>query len=187
MQKKQCSLDNRARQNRDSGTIKDLREKVQAALAEASDPVDWMLRDWLVGAETGKHQPSPMNERSCPTNLLNPSESEQAELEEIRNMYIPEVFLNYHNALFFSARVLNSEILVQCMNLAIQVSENRLLTQTFVASRRMQELVVALALSSKAMVNTRAKPGVKVPGGESLGLWNVETVEGEELDDGMAQ
>ena len=102
-------------------------------------------------------------------------------------MYIPEVFLNYHNALFFSARVLNSEILVQCMNLAIQVSENRLLTQTFVASRRMQELVVALALSSKAMVNTRAKPGVKVPGGESLGLWNVETVEGEELDDGMAQ
>ncbi|RAK78269.1 nucleoporin Nup84/Nup107 family protein [Aspergillus fijiensis CBS 313.89] len=155
-----------ARQNRDSGTIKDLREKVQAALAEASDPVDWMLRDWLVGAET---------------------ESEQAELEEIRNMYIPEVFLNYHNALFFSARVLNSEILVQCMNLAIQVSENRLLTQTFVASRRMQELVVALALSSKAMVNTRAKPGVKVPGGESLGLWNVETVEGEELDDGMAQ
>ncbi|PYI19325.1 putative nuclear pore complex protein Nup107 [Aspergillus violaceofuscus CBS 115571] len=155
-----------ARQNRDAGTIKDLREKVQAALGQASDPVDLMLMEWLVGAET---------------------ESEQAELEEIRNLYIPEVFLSYHNALFFSARILNSEILVQCMNLALQVSENDLLTQTFVVSRRMQELVVALALSSKAMVNTRAKPGVKLPGGESLGLWNVETVEGDELDDGAAQ
>lgn len=38
----------------------------------------------------------------------------------------------------------------------------------------MRELVDALAVASKAMVNTRAEPGKKLLGGEVLGIWNVE-------------
>lgn len=60
------------------------------------------------------------------------------------------------------------------MNLAMQVSENDHLTRSFVESKRMRELVDALAVASKAMVNTRAEPGKKLLGGEVLGIWNVE-------------
>lgn len=71
---------------------------------------------------------------------------------------------------------------MQCMNLAMQVSENEYLTRSFVSSRRMAELVDALALSSKAMVQTRAKPGKRLLGGESLGIWTVEVPEDEEQE-----
>jgi nuclear pore complex protein Nup107 len=60
------------------------------------------------------------------------------------------------------------------MNLAMQVAENEFLTRSFVASRRMTELMDALALSSKAMVNARAKSNVRLLGGETLGIWNVQ-------------
>lgn len=48
----------------------------------------------------------------------------------------------------------------------------------------MRELVDALAMSSKAMVNTRAnsKSDKKLPGGETMGIWNVE-VEPEDEDE----
>lgn len=82
--------------------------------------------------------------------------------------------MDYHNALYYAAHVLTGEILVQCMNLAMQVSENDHLTRSFVESKRMRELVDALAVASKAMVNTRAEPGKKLLGGEVLGIWNVE-------------
>ncbi|KAF9890267.1 Nucleoporin nup84 [Aspergillus nanangensis] len=139
------------KRRRDSGTIKNLRLELQEALDDIAVHVDAVLDEWLVVAE---------------------DEGEQAELEKIRNVYIPELFLDYHNALYFAGHVLNSEILVQCMNLAIQVSESDHLTRSFMASRRMVELTHALALSSKAMVNTRAQPGERFLGGESLGIWN---------------
>lgn len=134
--------------------------------------VDALLDEWLMGAEDGKASLEHMRRH-----MLTPmahTETEQAELEEIRKTYIPELFLDYHNALYYAGHVLTSELLVQCMNLAIQVSENEYLTSAFVASRRMAELVDALALSSKAMINTQAKPGKKLLGGESLGIWNVD-------------
>ncbi|KAE8355571.1 107-domain-containing protein [Aspergillus coremiiformis] len=140
----------------DSGTIKDLKDELQESLDEISVHIDALLDVWLMDAEDA---------------------TEQAELEEIRKTYIPEVFLDYHNALYYAGHVLNSELLVQCMNLAMQVSENEYLTSAFVASRRMAELVDALALSSKAMVNTRAKAGKTLLGGESLGIWHVDVPE----------
>lgn len=105
------------------------------------------------------------------------SENEHAQLEEIRNTYIPELFLDYHAALYYSARVLTSDNLVQCVNLGIQLAENEFLTRCFITSCRMRELVEALALSSKAMVSTGADPQRKLLGGESLGLWNVSVPE----------
>jgi nuclear pore complex protein Nup107 len=74
------------------------------------------------------------------------------------------------------------------MNLAMQVAENEYLTRSFIASQRMAELMDALALSSKAMINARAKPGVRLLGGESLGIWNVQVPEEEsEEQDGAAK
>ncbi|KAF4208003.1 hypothetical protein CNMCM8980_005888 [Aspergillus fumigatiaffinis] len=145
----------KSKRRRDSGAIKDLRDELQYTLDEISMHVDAVLDEWLTAPA---------------------DEAEEAELEEIRVTYIPELFLDYHNALYFSAHVLTSEILVQCMNLAMQVSENEYLTRSFVSSRRMAELVDALALSSKAMVQTRAKPGKRLLGGESLGIWTVELI-----------
>ncbi|EAW07749.1 nucleoporin Nup84/Nup107 family protein [Aspergillus clavatus NRRL 1] len=149
------------KRRRDSGAIKDLRDELQERLDEIGVHVDAVLDEWLSTAA---------------------DETEEAELEEIRVTYIPELFLDYHSALYFSAHVLTSEILVQCMNLAMQVSENDYLTRSFVGARRMRELVDALALSSKAMVNTRGKPGKRLLGGESLGIWTVEVPEEEESE-----
>ncbi|GAQ41592.1 nuclear pore complex protein Nup107 [Aspergillus niger] len=142
-------LENNKRR-RDSGMLKDLREGLQEALDDTSVQIDVMLDEWLVNYE---------------------NEAEKEELEEIRNTYIPEVFLDYHNTMYFSAHVLSSELLVQCMNLATQVAEVEHLTSSFVAARRVGELMNALAVSSKSMVNTHAKPGVRLLGGESLGIW----------------
>ncbi|KAL4916215.1 107-domain-containing protein [Aspergillus aurantiobrunneus] len=147
-----CENFDNIKRRRDSGTLKALMEELQDALDGVSLHIDAILYDWLVSAK---------------------NEAEQAELEEIRNTYIPELFLEYHSALYFTAHVISSDILVQCMNLAMQVAENEYLTRSFVASKRMAELMDALALSSKAMVNARAKPNSRLLGGESLGIWNV--------------
>ncbi|KAL2829560.1 107-domain-containing protein [Aspergillus pseudoustus] len=157
-----CEKLDKTKRRRDSGTIKGLRDELQDALDGVSVHIDAVLYDWLVSAQ---------------------DEAELADLEEIRSTYIPELFLDYHSALYYSAHVISSDILVQCMNLAMQVAENEFLTRSFVASRRMAELMDALALSSKAMVNARAKPNVRLLGGESLGIWNVQVPadEGEEM------
>lgn len=68
------------------------------------------------------------------------------------------------------------------MNLAVQVSENDHLTQSFYKSRRMGELVDALAITSKAMVKLGATRGKVLPGGETLGIWHVEPA-GEQDDE----
>ena len=103
-------------------------------------------------------------------------------MDEIRLTYIPELFLDYHNALYYTGHVLSGENLVQCMNLGIQVSENEHLTRSFVGAQRMRELVDALAVSSKAMVNVGARSSKKLLGGETMGIWNVD-VEPEDEDE----
>ncbi|KAI9371384.1 107-domain-containing protein [Aspergillus egyptiacus] len=157
-----CERVDKTKRRRDSGTIKGLVDELQEALDKVSEHIDAVLYDWLVDAQ---------------------DEAEQAELEEIRTTYIPELFLDYHSALYYSAHIITSDILVQCMNLAMQVAENEYLTRSFVASKRMGELMDALALSSKAMVNARAKPNVRLLGGESLGIWNAEVPADEEEDE----
>ncbi|KAL4905953.1 hypothetical protein BDW74DRAFT_167585 [Aspergillus multicolor] len=148
------------RRRRDSATFKGIKEEVNDALDAISVHVDEILYDWLVNPD---------------------DEAEAAELEQIRTTYIPELFLEYHSALYYCAHIVSSELLVQCMNLAMQVAENPLLTRSFTAGKRMAELMDALALSSKAMVNTRAKPDARSAGGESLGLWAVNVSE-EDID-----
>lgn len=68
------------------------------------------------------------------------------------------------------------------MNLAVQVAGNEYLTQSFYKSRRMSELVDALAITSKAMVKCGATREKGTPGGETLGIWHVEPA-GEQDDE----
>ncbi|KAL4816451.1 107-domain-containing protein [Aspergillus spinulosporus] len=154
-----CEKVDKLKHRRDSGTIKGIKEEVHDALDAISVHIDNILYDWLVTPR---------------------DETEAAELEQIRTTYIPELFLEYHSALYYCAHIVSSEILVQCMNLAMQVAENEPLTRSFVAGRRMAELMDALALSSKAMVNAHAKPDARSAGGESLGLWTVTVNEEDE-------
>ena len=110
------------------------------------------------------------------------AEAERAELEEIRNAYIPELFLEYHNVLYSASYTLASQYLTHCMNLAVQVSENEHLTQSFCKSRRMGELVDALAVASRAMVKFGATRDKVLPDGETLGIWHVQAA-GEQDDE----
>lgn len=174
-----CEKIDNGKRRRDSGTLKNLLAELQEALDGVSVHIDAVLYDWLISGQNGKHFASMSSLKPHPL-TKKPIDEEQAELEEIRNTYIPELFLDYHSALYYSAHVISSDILVQCMNLAMQVAENELLTRAFVASRRMAELTDALALSSKAMINARAKPDVRLLGGESLAIWNVEAPMDEE-------
>jgi len=169
----------RNRRRRDTGTTKNLRAELQEALDEIGLNVDAILDEWLIPADNGMRQALPLKLNTRLTNV----EPNMSELEEIRLTYIPELFLDYHNALYYAAHVLTGEILVQCMNLGMQVSENEHLTRSFVGAKRMRELVDALAVSSKAMMNTHSEPGKRLLGGEMLSIWNVK-VDSEE-DDGI--
>jgi nuclear pore complex protein Nup107 len=170
-----CEKVDKLKRRRDSGTIKGIKEEVHDALDAISVHIDNILYDWLVTPRDGKSYLPYLPSNTVPkrpTNVVFP-ETEAAELEQIRTTYIPELFLEYHSALYYCAHIVSSEILVQCMNLAMQVAENEPLTRSFVAGKRMAELMDALALSSKAMVNAHAKPDARSAGGESLGLWTV--------------
>lgn len=169
---------NRNRRRRDSGTTRNLLVALEEALDEVGMHVDSLLGEWLIPAVNGKHFIL-SNEVARRLTWIDPNPEE---LEQIRQLYLPELFLYFHNALYYGAHALSADHLVQCMNLGIQVSENDHLTRSFAGSRRMRELVDALAVSSKAMVNARAEPGKKLKGGEVLGIWNANVKEDDEED-----
>ncbi|KAL4809560.1 107-domain-containing protein [Aspergillus unguis] len=154
-----CEKFDKIKRRRDSGTLKNLMGELQEALDNISIHIDEILYDWLI---------------------LPADQQELSQFEEIKVTYIPELFLEYHSALYYTAHVIRSDILVQCMNLGMQVSENDYLTRSFIASKRVAELVDALALSSKAMVNARAKKGTRLLGGESVAIWNPDVPEDED-------
>ena len=105
-------------------------------------------------------------------------DTEAKELEFIRNTYLPEVTLAYHSALYYAGHNIGREILVQCMTLATVVSDSPTLTQSFVASGRMRELVDALALSSVAIMGAKdAKIKRKLPHRAHLDIWKIKPVE----------
>ncbi|KAJ9656171.1 Nucleoporin nup84 [Neophaeococcomyces mojaviensis] len=86
-------------------------------------------------------------------------EEEKEDLRLIRNHYLPECVLGYNSALYFAGFAISRQHLVQCMDLAQEVAQNDSLTQTFVASKRMQELVTAFALDSQALLRSNEAGG----------------------------
>lgn len=79
-------------------------------------------------------------------------EDEGIELTDIRNHYLPECVLAYNSALYFAGHAISRQNLVMCMELAQIVAQNPILTNAFVASKRMKELVTAFALDSQALL-----------------------------------
>lgn len=110
-----------------------------------------------------------------PDFLSRPSdEAEAIPLANIRNHYLPECVLAYNSVLYFAGHVITRSWLVQCMNLAQEVATNDTLTEAFVASSRMKELVSAFALSSQALLHANEQGSKKGKKDEGIEIWQVK-------------
>jgi nuclear pore complex protein Nup107 len=109
-----------------------------------------------------------------PDFLSRPSdEAEAISLANIRNHYLPECILAYNSVLHFAGYAITRTWLVKCMDLAQEVATNDTLTEAFVASSRMKELVSAFALSSQALLHANEQ-GNKTKRDEGLEIWQVK-------------
>jgi len=104
-------------------------------------------------------------------------EAEGIILRKIRNHYIPECVLAYNNVLYFAGHAISRQYMVECMDLAQMVAQSGTLTNAFVESGRMRELVTAFALDSQALLqaNEQAAGGKTKKGKKDKGLeiWQV--------------
>lgn len=82
-------------------------------------------------------------------------EIENLDLTDIRNHYLPECILAYNSALYFAGHAISRQRLTQCMDLAQKIAKTESLTQVFVASGRMSELVEAFAHDSQALLSAQ--------------------------------
>jgi nuclear pore complex protein Nup107 len=137
---------------------------LQAAYDRVIIDVEPLLQDWLQSPE---------------------SDDERADLDMIRQTYLPDIVLGYISVLYFSGHRISRDILLKIMNLAIDVaSEDSNVGACFLSAGRMAELVDVLAVGSvgvlraeEAMVKKRggkvkkSKPG---PRGENLDIWNMK-------------
>jgi nuclear pore complex protein Nup107 len=101
-------------------------------------------------------------------------EAEAAPLANIRNHYLPECVLAYNSILYFSGHAISRNWLVECMTLAQIVATNDTLTEAFVESSRMQELVKAFAMSSQALLHANEKGVKKGKRDEGIEIWQVK-------------
>ncbi|KAJ9212383.1 hypothetical protein DTO166G4_6014 [Paecilomyces variotii] len=149
-------------QNKTSGeptAVHELRNNLQVLLDQLTEHINYLCDDWLIQAR---------------------DELEETQLEYIRSTYLPEVFLYYHNALYFAGHSLSGEFLVECVNLSTVIAGNPSLTSSFVSAGRMCELVDALALSSTALVNTPTpKNKKKLAHGARFDIWKIK-LEGDD-------
>lgn len=110
-----------------------------------------------------------------PEYLSRPSdEAEVVPLKNIRNHYLPECVLAYNSVLHFAGYALTRNCLVECMNLAQEVATNETLTDAFVESSRMKELVTAFALSSQALLHANEQGSKKGKKDEAIEIWQVK-------------
>ncbi|OAA63915.1 Nuclear pore protein 84/107 [Cordyceps fumosorosea ARSEF 2679] len=105
------------------------------------------------------------------------------ELSKIRREYLPETILAYVSALHFAGTGLSRDNLLESMELATVVAERSSdLTSVFSATKRMTELVEALAACSKALaIATGEKRATGAPSkklremGWSRDIWSVKS------------
>ncbi|KAJ5091718.1 hypothetical protein NUU61_006588 [Penicillium alfredii] len=143
------------KRRRDSGTVKDLTLEVKELIGVVESQVSRVVEEWLPSSENAE---------------------EEKDYEYIRRTYLPDLFLDYHNAVYFASACLNQpNLLVQCMELSVHIANSPQLTRSFTDSRRMAELVDALALSSKALVISNAKNDHYVDKKHRTpGIWRVD-------------
>ena len=107
-------------------------------------------------------------------------------LRELRNHYIPECILGYNCVLYFAGHFLSRAHLIDTMSLAQVVAENPMLTNAFLESGRMKELVRAFALDSQALLLANQSGGrsgkrTKTEQGNP-DIWNVSWKNHEDMD-----
>jgi nuclear pore complex protein Nup107 len=97
--------------------------------------------------------------------------------------------LDYHNAMYFASHCLEqNNLLTQCMVVSIWVANYEHITSAFTQAKRVAELMDALALSSKALVNrntTPAKSRENLERGQELKIWDIEITEEEKKRMGL--
>jgi len=101
-------------------------------------------------------------------------DSEATFLDEIRRWYLPEIILAYNSVLYFAGHAISRSWLVECMSLAQVVATNSTLTDVFVESGRMRELVTAFALSSQALLHANEAGGKKGKRDTGIDIWQVK-------------
>ncbi|OAL21048.1 hypothetical protein AYO22_08332 [Fonsecaea multimorphosa] len=105
-------------------------------------------------------------------------EMEAVVLNDIRNHYIPECILAYNSALWFAGHFASRAWLVECMTLAQVVAETPMLTNAFVESRRMKELVRAFAVDSQALLQATEQGASGGAGGSASRTKKIKTDKG---------
>ncbi|RMD41720.1 hypothetical protein DV735_g3402, partial [Chaetothyriales sp. CBS 134920] len=110
-------------------------------------------------------------------------EEEAKHIEWIRNHYVTECILGYNNALWFCGHALSRSHLVECMDLAQTVATTSTLTQAFVDSGKMRELVKVFALDSQSLLQAN-EIGRKSGVGKEKGfeIWQVSWKDGLSVD-----
>ena len=109
-------------------------------------------------------------------------EIDQPQLALLREAYLPETILAYISLLQFAGGILSRDFLMQCMELSADIAaEDSDLLVLFQKTGRMQELVDAFALASKALlIMTSEKKGTSSKSkklrvkGWSQELWNIK-------------
>ncbi|PGH01485.1 hypothetical protein AJ79_07923 [Helicocarpus griseus UAMH5409] len=138
----------------DKQEAKDFRKKLQEIIDAVTERIDPLCGDWLIYPK---------------------DDAEATELEFIKTTYLPEVILAYHSALFSAGHTIGREVLTQCMRLSTIIASSQSLTDSFVASGRMRELVDALALSSMAMMGAKdMKLKKKLDDGAVPDIWKIK-------------
>ncbi|KAH0544991.1 hypothetical protein FGG08_000917 [Glutinoglossum americanum] len=137
------------------------KEKLQQACHDVVAAVSLLLDEWLVCHSTGE---------------------EKIEFNEIRNMYLPEVILAYNSVLHYTGCTAKREILLRCLELStLLAADGSDLLGCFIESKRLPELVSALAKSSRATIKANEMKGGKsseekrrAGNGETLAIWHVK-------------
>ena len=102
------------------------------------------------------------------------SESDGEVISFIRNHYLPECVLAYNSVLYFAGHTISRSWLVECMNLAQVVATTQSLTNVFMESGRMRELVTAFAMSSQALLHANQAGGKKGKKDSGFDIWQVK-------------
>jgi nuclear pore complex protein Nup107 len=98
-------------------------------------------------------------------------------------MYLPEVILAYNSVLHYTGCTAGREILPQCLELStLLAADGSDLLSCFVETKRLPELVAALARSSRAIIKANELKGGKpseekrrAGSGETLAIWHVKS------------
>lgn len=105
-------------------------------------------------------------------------DSEAVDLKWIRICYIPEILLAYQCALYSAGPMLSRDAYIELMDLSTTIAdESTGLTELFVLSGRMRELVDGFAQAGKMMLVMKGVNGRKFRSkgreGKDLSLWEI--------------